>query len=163
MLCCISCWQERAQVKRVFISSNNTWTGFFNYVIIKAQEAACNTDMEEFLFMTLGEKIKKLRVENNWTQEKFAEMMGVSAQAVSRWESLRVPLQHHHSTKRQAALHPHPRLDGWLNSHIVFSLCVPLVTKNQLYFKKIISELLLFAAFNKTFLFIKCVSSIVVA
>jgi transcriptional regulator with XRE-family HTH domain len=35
--------------------------------------------------MTLGEKIKKLRVENNWTQEKFAEMMGVSAQAVSRW------------------------------------------------------------------------------
>ena len=37
--------------------------------------------------MTLGEKIKKLRVENNWTQEKFAEMMGVSAQAVSRWET----------------------------------------------------------------------------
>ncbi len=37
--------------------------------------------------MTLGEKIKKLRVENNWTQEQFAEMMGVSAQAVSRWET----------------------------------------------------------------------------
>ena len=37
--------------------------------------------------MTLGEKIKKLRVENNWTQEKFAEMMGISAQAVSRWET----------------------------------------------------------------------------
>ena len=37
--------------------------------------------------MTLGEKIKKLRVEKNWTQEQFAEMMGVSAQAVSRWET----------------------------------------------------------------------------
>ncbi len=37
--------------------------------------------------MTFGEKIKKLRMENNWTQEQFAEMMGVSAQAVSRWET----------------------------------------------------------------------------
>ena len=37
--------------------------------------------------MSLGEKIKKLRVEKNWTQEQFAEMMGVSAQAVSRWET----------------------------------------------------------------------------
>ena len=37
--------------------------------------------------MTFGEKIKKLRVKNNWTQEQFAEMMGVSAQAVSRWET----------------------------------------------------------------------------
>jgi len=37
--------------------------------------------------MTFGEKIKKLRLENNWTQEKFAEMMGVTAQAVSRWET----------------------------------------------------------------------------
>ena len=37
--------------------------------------------------MTLGEKIKKLRVENKWTQEQFAEMMRVSAQAVSRWET----------------------------------------------------------------------------
>ena len=37
--------------------------------------------------MTLGEKIKKLRLENSWTQEQFAEMLGVSAQAVSRWEN----------------------------------------------------------------------------
>ena len=37
--------------------------------------------------MTFGEKIKKLRMENKWTQEQFAEMMGVSAQAVSRWET----------------------------------------------------------------------------
>lgn len=37
--------------------------------------------------MTLGEKIKKLRTDNHWTQEHFAEMMGVSPQAVSRWET----------------------------------------------------------------------------
>ncbi len=37
--------------------------------------------------MTFGEKIKKLRMEKNWTQEQFAEIMGVSAQAVSRWET----------------------------------------------------------------------------
>jgi len=37
--------------------------------------------------MTFGQKIKRLRTENNWTQEQFAELMGVSAQAVSRWET----------------------------------------------------------------------------
>ncbi len=37
--------------------------------------------------MSLGEKIKKLRIENNWTQEYFAEIMRVSPQAVSRWET----------------------------------------------------------------------------
>lgn len=37
--------------------------------------------------MTFGQKIKKLRTESNWTQEQFAELMGVSAQAVSRWET----------------------------------------------------------------------------
>lgn len=37
--------------------------------------------------MTFGQKIKQLRTDNNWTQEQFAELMGVSAQAVSRWET----------------------------------------------------------------------------
>lgn len=37
--------------------------------------------------MTLGEKLSKLRKENNYTQEQLAELLGVSRQAVSKWES----------------------------------------------------------------------------
>lgn len=36
--------------------------------------------------MTVGEKLKKLRNENNLTQEQFAEMLHVSRQSVSKWE-----------------------------------------------------------------------------
>lgn len=35
----------------------------------------------------LGEKIKKLRVENGLTQEQLAEDFGISFQAISRWEN----------------------------------------------------------------------------
>lgn len=34
--------------------------------------------------MTTGEKIARLRKENNYTQEQFAELMEVSRQAVSK-------------------------------------------------------------------------------
>lgn len=37
--------------------------------------------------MTLGEKLSKLRKENNYTQEQLANVLGVSRQAVSKWES----------------------------------------------------------------------------
>lgn len=37
--------------------------------------------------MTLGEKIAKHRKENNYTQEQLAEILGVSRQAISKWES----------------------------------------------------------------------------
>lgn len=37
--------------------------------------------------MTTGDKLAKLRKENNYTQEQFAELLGVSRQAVSKWES----------------------------------------------------------------------------
>ena len=37
--------------------------------------------------MTLGDKLTKLRKDNNYTQEQLAEKLGVSRQAVSRWES----------------------------------------------------------------------------
>ena len=37
--------------------------------------------------MTLGEKLVKLRKENNYTQEQFAEILGISRQSVSKWES----------------------------------------------------------------------------
>lgn len=37
--------------------------------------------------MTLGDKISKLRKENNYTQEQLADILGISRQAVSKWES----------------------------------------------------------------------------
>lgn len=37
--------------------------------------------------MTLGEKLSKLRKENNFTQEQLADMLDVSRQSVSKWES----------------------------------------------------------------------------
>lgn len=37
--------------------------------------------------MTLGEKLAKLRREKNLTQEQLAELLGVSRQSVSKWES----------------------------------------------------------------------------
>lgn len=37
--------------------------------------------------MNFGEKLSKLRKEKNYTQEQLAELLGVSRQAVSKWES----------------------------------------------------------------------------
>lgn len=37
--------------------------------------------------MTFGEKLYRLRKEKGWTQERLAEQIGVSRQALSKWES----------------------------------------------------------------------------
>ena len=37
--------------------------------------------------MSLSDNIKKFRLANNLTQEQLAVKLGVSAQAVSRWEN----------------------------------------------------------------------------
>ena len=37
--------------------------------------------------MSIGEKITILRKENNMTQEQLADVLSVSRQSVSRWES----------------------------------------------------------------------------
>ena len=37
--------------------------------------------------MTLGEKLSKLRKEYNYTQEQLAEILGVSRQSISKWET----------------------------------------------------------------------------
>ena len=37
--------------------------------------------------MTLGDKLSKLRKENNYTQEQLTDVLGVSRPAVSKWES----------------------------------------------------------------------------
>lgn len=46
-----------------------------------------NKRKQEDLKMTLGEKLSSLRKEKNYTQEQLAEELGVSRQAISRWES----------------------------------------------------------------------------
>lgn len=37
--------------------------------------------------MSLGDKLAKLRKDNNYTQEQLADILGVSRQSVSKWES----------------------------------------------------------------------------
>ena len=37
--------------------------------------------------INIGERLKQLRLQKGLTQEQFAEVFGVSAQAVSRWEN----------------------------------------------------------------------------
>lgn len=37
--------------------------------------------------MSLGEKLSKLRKDNNYTQEQLAKILGVSRQSVSKWET----------------------------------------------------------------------------
>lgn len=39
------------------------------------------------IIMTLGDKLSKLRKENNYTQEQLANVLNVSRQAISKWES----------------------------------------------------------------------------
>ena len=39
--------------------------------------------------MTLGEKLKKLRADNGFTQEELAEKLYVTRTAISKWESNR--------------------------------------------------------------------------
>ena len=41
----------------------------------------------EFMNITIGKKIKALRKERNMTQERLADLVGVSFQAVSKWEN----------------------------------------------------------------------------
>jgi len=42
---------------------------------------------KEKCYMTFGEKLSKLRRENNYTQEQLADKLDVSRQSVSKWES----------------------------------------------------------------------------
>lgn len=37
--------------------------------------------------MTFGERLARKRKENNFTQEQLAEVLGVSRQSISKWES----------------------------------------------------------------------------
>ena len=45
------------------------------------------TPQQEEIRKTLGETLKELRTEKNMTQEFVAESLGISRQAVSKWEN----------------------------------------------------------------------------
>lgn len=45
------------------------------------------TTGKETIGMTLGDKLTALRKENQYTQEQLADLLGVSRQSVSKWES----------------------------------------------------------------------------
>ena len=65
--------------------------GYLVYLIIKALKKYINSGTvrkeKSEQAKTLGEVIKKHRVECKMTQEFVAEALGVSRQAVSKWES----------------------------------------------------------------------------
>lgn len=44
-------------------------------------------EKEDSDMCSIGEKIAKLRKDNNMTQEELAGMIGVSSQSVSKWET----------------------------------------------------------------------------
>ncbi|MBP1544786.1 MAG: helix-turn-helix transcriptional regulator, partial [Oscillospiraceae bacterium] len=46
-----------------------------------------NKNTEENDMLKLGENLKSYRTKRGLTQEQLAEVLGVSAQAVSRWEN----------------------------------------------------------------------------
>lgn len=52
----------------------------------KTKEVIRSTHVATKKCMTIGEKLTKLRKENNLTQEQFAELLHVSRQSVSKWE-----------------------------------------------------------------------------
>ena len=37
--------------------------------------------------IAIGENIRRFRIENNLTQEEFGQLLGISAQAISKWEN----------------------------------------------------------------------------
>lgn len=55
--------------------------------LMKYIKAKNNQMSEGYSKLTLGESIRKHRIEMKMTQEYLAEQLGVSRQAVSKWES----------------------------------------------------------------------------
>ncbi len=55
--------------------------------VYKPQEQPHSTPAQQEIIKSLGETIKELRVSRNMTQEFVAESLGVSRQAVSKWEN----------------------------------------------------------------------------
>lgn len=68
------------------------WIGFFYivYLVIKALKVYIRSkevrQEKALVKKSLGETIKAYRMERNMTQEFVAESLGVSRQAVSKWE-----------------------------------------------------------------------------
>ena len=69
--------------------------------------------------MTFGDKLTKLRKQKNLTQEQLADMLGVSRQSVSKWESDTA----YPETDKQKRKHFEPSKNNWLYSFSRFPYC----------------------------------------
>ena len=67
-------------------NGENGWI-FFQNVLLFQHDAALIKKISGEKQMTLGEKISKQRKELNYTQEQLADILGVSRQSISKWES----------------------------------------------------------------------------
>jgi transcriptional regulator with XRE-family HTH domain len=54
---------------------------------MKSQKPLRHFETKEEIIMILADKIIQQRKKNNWSQEELAEKLGVSRQAISKWES----------------------------------------------------------------------------
>ncbi len=63
--------------------------GYLFCLLIRALEKylAVGQKQEEQFHVSLGQWLRELRMEHGYTQEYVAEMLGVSRQAVSKWEN----------------------------------------------------------------------------
>jgi len=75
----------------VFVIAGAVFGIYLLSLAIRALRKYINTkevrDQKSEVRKTLGETIKKHRVESNMSQEFIAELLGVSRQAVSKWEN----------------------------------------------------------------------------
>ena len=75
----------------IFVVVGASFGFYFLSLIIRALRKYINTkdvrDQKSEVRKTLGETIKKHRIASNMSQEFIAELLGVSRQAVSKWEN----------------------------------------------------------------------------
>lgn len=84
----ISKWESEKIYPDVnnLILISNLFSCSIDYLLIENEEEKCIHELDEEL-LTFGERIIKLRKKNYITQEQLADHLGVSRQALFKWES----------------------------------------------------------------------------
>ena len=50
------------------------------------QPVNCSIFLSEVMNMSIAERLQELRKQSGYSQEQVAEMLGISRQAISKWE-----------------------------------------------------------------------------